>query len=223
MADVDKGTALRDEYRARFAGMDEYRLGVWRIICGEYLSRWITADAAVLDLGCGWGEFSNSVTAARRYAMDLNPDAEARLPASTRFLHQDCSQPWTLADGELDVVFTSNFLEHLPDKTGIERTLAEAWRCLKPGGRLICLGPNIKHVPGEYWDFWDHQIPLTEASLAEVMMLRGFHIEQRIERFLPYSMSTGRTPPLAFVRWYLRLPFAWRFFGKQFLVVGRKP
>lgn len=222
MADVDKGTALRDEYRARFAGMDEYRLGVWRIICGEYLSRWISADAAVLDLGCGWGEFSNSVTAGRRYAMDLNPDAEARLPAGTRFLHQDCSQSWALADGELDVVFTSNFLEHLPDKAGIERTLAEAWRCLKPGGRLICLGPNIKHVPGEYWDFWDHHIPLTEASLAEVMMLRGFHIEQRIERFLPYSMSTGRTPPLAFVRWYLRLPCAWRFFGKQFLVVGRK-
>ena len=40
----------------------------------------------------------------------------------------------------LDVVFTSNFLEHLPDKASVERTVAEAQRCLKNGGLLICLG-----------------------------------------------------------------------------------
>jgi hypothetical protein len=35
-------------------------------------------------------------------------------------------------------------------------------------------------------------------------------------------MSTGRTPPLPLVRWYLKLPIVWPLFGKQFLVVGRK-
>jgi predicted SAM-dependent methyltransferase len=73
----------------------------------------------------------------------------------------------------LDVVFTSNFLEHLPDKVHVERTLAQAWRCLKDDGFIICLGPNIKYVPGAYWDFWDHFIPLTELSLSEVLKMKG--------------------------------------------------
>jgi predicted SAM-dependent methyltransferase len=56
----------------------------------------------------------------------------------------------------LDVVFTSKFFEHLSDKPSLVATLSKAFRCLKPSGRLIALGPNIKYLPGEYWDFFDH-------------------------------------------------------------------
>src|SRR5258706_16479280 len=86
----------------------------------------------------------------------------------------------------LDVVFTSNFLEHLPHKDAIRRTLLEVYRCLKPGGRFIAMGPNIKYVPGEYWDFFDHYVPLTELSLAEGLSNCGFGIERKVGRFLPY-------------------------------------
>jgi hypothetical protein len=44
----------------------------------------------------------------------------------------------------------------------------------------------------------------------------------KIPRFLPYSMSTGRTPPSFFVKLYLKLPILWPLFGKQFLVIGKK-
>lgn len=218
----DRTEVLRDEYRIRFAKTMRYRNAVWKILCDHYFSKHIGADAHVLDLGSGWGEFINNIRAAKKYAMDLNPDTARHLTDGTHFLHQDCSQPWQLPGDSLDTVFTSNFIEHLPDKERVERTVSEAHRCLKPGGLLICLGPNIKYAPGAYWDFWDHFIPITELSLCELLKIQGFDVPLCIGRFLPYSMSTGMTPPLFMVKWYLKWPLLWFFFGKQFLVIGRK-
>jgi SAM-dependent methyltransferase len=155
--------------------------------------------------------------------MDLNPDSEARLASGVLFLRQDCSQPWPFQKNTLDVVFTSNFFEHLPDKNALGLTLDQIRRCLKPGGRLIALGPNIKYLPGAYWDFWDHYLPLTETSLCEGLVNRAFAIERCWPKFLPYTMVKSREYPILFIRLYLKLPLVWRFLGKQFLVVARKP
>jgi hypothetical protein len=101
--------------------------------------------------------------------------------------------------------------------------LQEARRCLKDGGRIICLGPNIRFLRGAYWDFWDHLLPLTDRSMVEILTLTGFAVERVEPRFLPYSMSQGFTPPIGFIPLYIRLPFLWRILGKQFLLVARKP
>lgn len=216
---------LRDlarEYEQRFSTLEPYREAVWRVLVEACFQRYVPRDGAVLDLGAGWGEFIRTIDAGRKLAMDLNPDMPARVGRGVEILRQDCSRPWPLAEGGLDVVFTSNFFEHLPDKDSLRRTLEEAHRRLKPGGRIICLGPNIRFLPGAYWDFWDHFLPLTDRSLVEGLRLAGFEIERVEPRFLPYSMSQGWTPPVALVRLYLRLPILWRFFGRQFLVVARK-
>jgi len=177
----------------------------------------------VLDLGAGWGEFIRNVRCGEKFAMDLNPDTDTRVGEGVKVILQDCSDEWLLQDNSLDVVFTSNFFEHLPSKVALEKTLVEAKRCLKPGGRMICLGPNIRFTGGAYWDFWDHHVALTERSLEEVLKLKGFEISECVDRFLPYSMSQGSTPPLVFLKLYLKVPFAWKFFGKQFLVVAQNP
>jgi ubiquinone/menaquinone biosynthesis C-methylase UbiE len=213
---------LHRSYQLRFQDSASYRDAVWKVLCANFFSRYISTDATVLDLGAGWGEFINNITVRERAAMDLNHETGQRLSKNVRFINQDCSQTWPLDSESLDVVFTSNFLEHLPDKMAIERAIAEAYRCLKQDGTLICLGPNIKFVPGAYWDFWDHYVPLTDASIAEVLKLKGFTIQTQIDRFLPYTMSTGSKPHLAFLKLYLRLPMVWRFIGKQFLVVAKK-
>ena len=217
-----KAKTLQAEYDLRFSRIEKYRTEVWKILCRDYFSRYFLPEYSVLDMGSGWGEFINNISAAHKYAMDLNPDAKPRLDPEIRFLQQDCSQEWDIPPNTLDAVFSSNFLEHLPDKAHIENTLSEAHRCLKVGGLVVFLGPNIKYVNGAYWDFWDHFVPLTEQSLAEVLRLKGYQVVVNIPRFLPYSMSTGNTPPLIFLKIYLRLPVAWRFMGKQFLVVGKK-
>jgi SAM-dependent methyltransferase len=214
---------LQKLYTTRFTGHEDYRNQIWRLLTSEFFSRWVKPTDTVLDLGCGYGEFINNISAAKKYAMDLNPSTKNQVLPDVEFLEQDCSLPWPFPDNALDTVFTSNFFEHLPTKHVLLATMTEAQRCLKPGGRLIAMGPNVKYLTGTYWDFFDHYLPLTELSISELMTLSGLHIDESIARFLPYTMSMGRQPALWKVRLYLRLPFAWRLFGHQFLVIGRKP
>ena len=157
-------------YEIRFAGIEEYRAAVWKILINDFFRRWIPPKARLLDL-----------------------------------------------------VFTSNFFEHLPDKDTLYQTIAHACRHLKPGGRLLMLGPNIAALQGRYWDFWDHHVALSDQSAAELLELHDFRVETNHPRFLPYNMSRVRKRPLLLVRLYLRLPFLWPLFGHQFLLVARKP
>ncbi|HEY5911475.1 MAG TPA: class I SAM-dependent methyltransferase [Verrucomicrobiae bacterium] len=214
---------LQRIYESRFAGGLEYRRAVWRVLIADFFGRYLRPEQTVLDLGCGYGEFINQVPCARRFAMDLNPESARQLAPEVKLFPQDCATPWPLTDSSLDVVFTSNFFEHLPDKASLGRTLDQIRRCLKPGGCLIALGPNIMHLPGRYWDFWDHHLPLTENSLAEALETRGFGIELCLGKFLPHTMARGPRYPLTILRLYLRVPLAWRILGKQFLVVARTP
>lgn len=223
MSDSIKNPAeLQRIYEHRFTTMLKYRTSVWQVLCAEFFQDYLPAQAHVLDLGCGYGEFINHIQADQKYGMDLNPRSPEFLAKDVTFIQQDCSEPWDLPADSLDIVFTSNFFEHLPDKLALRQTLDEALRCLKPGGRLIALGPNIKYVQGAYWDFWDHFLCLTEMSLGEALTNNGYEVVEQIPRFLPYSMVDAPQYPLAFLKLYLRLRPVWRFFGKQFLVVGSK-
>jgi SAM-dependent methyltransferase len=212
---------LQRAYDLRFRGSQEYRRRVWKILTQDFFQPLIPSSSHVLDLGCGWGEFINQIDAALKYAMDLNPESRQRLAPNIHFIEQDCSAKWPLGDRSLDVVFSSNFFEHLRAKDDLYRTLGHVRRCLKPGGRLICMGPNIKYLPGRYWDFWDHYLPLTEQSLREVLEVTGFEVERCIAKFVPYQMVRRRPAPLLLVRLYLKLPWTWHFFGQQFLVIAR--
>ena len=130
---------LQALYRERFGSQTRYRQAVWRVLISDFFAPYARDAQAVLDLGCGYGEFINQVSAPVRYAMDLNPDAARRLDPQVRLLEEDRSSRWAMADEVLDLVFTSNFFEHLPDKASLARTLAEIRRCLKPGGRLVAV------------------------------------------------------------------------------------
>ena len=219
-AEQSKGDTLQQQYRQRFSEGTDYRNALWRVLCSDFFQRYIDPNAVLLDLGCGWGEFSNNICAGKKYAMDLNPDAADRLTGDVELISQDCAAPWPLEDDSLDVVFTSNFLEHLPHKADIERTIKEVKRCLKPGGKFIALGPNIRLLPGEYWDFWDHHVQISDRSLVELLKMNEFSIVEQHAGFLPYTMSDGRQPNLLLVKLYLRVRVMWKIMGKQFLIVA---
>lgn len=216
------GEELQRIYEARFEGRHDYRNNVWRVLIRDYFQQFIRSVDVVLDLGAGYGEFINNIQCGKKYAIDLNPDTAERVNTGVELLAQNCAEPWPLRDSSLDVVFTSNFFEHLPDAQALIRTLDEVRRCLKEDGILIAMGPNITYAGNAYWDVVDHRLALSEQSLAQMLVSQGFSIQTCIARFLPFTMSEGLQYPTFFVAAYLRLPLAWRIFGKQFLVIGRK-
>jgi SAM-dependent methyltransferase len=218
----DRPQELQELYARRFDAAAEYRSSVWRVLVEDYFQPMVRRDARVLDIGCGYGEFINLIGAREKFGIDLNPTARSHLNPDVRFFEQDCSVPWPLPDRSLDVVFTSNFFEHLPSKDSLRDTMSQAFRCLSPGGIIIAMGPNIRYLSGSYWDFWDHSLCLSERSLAEGFASIGYRIRRMVPRFLPYSMSGGVRYPPALVRLYLKMPFVWPVFGRQFLVVAEK-
>ena len=112
---------------------------------------------AVLDLGSGPG--LDSLLAARRVGptgkvvgVDLCPEMveKARRNASLMGLHnvefvQAGIEKLPLPDGSVDVVISNGVFNLCPDKPAV---LAEAWRVLRPGGRLqmadILLHDDVK-------------------------------------------------------------------------------
>jgi SAM-dependent methyltransferase len=214
---------LDDVYAERFPDAQVARRNaLWRENV-RYLQRWIPADSVVLDIACDRGHFIRNVAARERWATDLR-DMGAQLGQDVRFVQADgLSLLDHLPRDHFDVVFMSNYLEHLPDADAVVQQLRVARELLRPGGRLIVLQPNVRLVGGAYWDFIDHKVALTEKSLREAAELGGLLTEKVIVRFLPYT-TKGRlgTRPWM-VRWYLRLPLAWLFLGKQTLYIARRP
>ena len=213
---------LSQIYENRFSRHEKYRIRIWKTLVNEFFSKWISSTDHILDLGCGYGEFINSTKCDVRHAMDLNLKTKSLLDKEIIFHQQDCSESWEIDQNSLDLVFTSNFFEHLPNKESLDRTMGEIKKALKPGGRLIAMGPNISVLKGRYWDFWDHHVALSDQSLCELLQIYDFTIEQSYSKFLPYNMVRVKERPLFMVSLFLRFPSLWTIFGKQFLIIAKK-
>jgi SAM-dependent methyltransferase len=213
---------LSQIYEKRFSGHELYRKKVWQKLISNFFSKWIKINDQVLDLGCGYGEFINQIKCGVRHAMDLNPKTKCLLNENIIFHQQDCSVSWKIDQESLDLVFTSNFFEHLPNKRTLDQTIKQIKKALKSNGLLIAMGPNISVLKGKYWDFWDHHVALSDASLVELLEIHDFQIDRAIPKFLPYNMVRVKERPFFLLQIYLKMPIFWKIFGRQFLIIARK-
>lgn len=209
-------------YARRFSDADAARQGgVWRELT-RYLQRYVPETARVLDIACDRGAFIRNIRAAEKWAVDVR-DVSERLPDDVRFVQAD---GLTLADvlprGTFDVVFMSNYLEHLPSADAVIDQLKVVRDLLSPSGRVLILQPNIRLVGGSYWDFLDHATPLTEKSLVEAADTAGLQTVELITRFIPYTTKSRWPQHPALVRAYLAVRPVWRLMGRQTLYVGRR-
>lgn len=220
---MENATELEELYQQRFREGDlAAKHAIWRVLCTDFFQRHVRPTDTVVDIGAGYCEFINNIQAGKKIAVDLNPDVRKFAAPEVQVINESCTAIKQLDGGSVDVVFMSNFLEHLPSKALVLDTFREAQRILAPGGKIIILQPNIRFVGGEYWDFFDHHTPLTDRSLVEGLGLAGFTSQIVLPRFLPYTTKSRLPKGEIFVKLYLRVPLAWRILGKQALVIATK-
>jgi SAM-dependent methyltransferase len=121
----------------------------------------------VLDVGCGAQPFRSLVNPAATYLGIDTDGAKAHfgyeMPNTTYF----SGDVWPVADSSVDVVLCTETLEHVLET---RRFLAEAERCLIPGGALLLTIPFAARwhfIPYDYWRF-------TPSSLNHVLTATGF-------------------------------------------------
>jgi SAM-dependent methyltransferase len=207
-------------YHAVHLTADPGRSVVWRVIAA-HLSHWIPASAHVLEIGAGYCDWINHVTAARRVAVDVWPDLSRHAAAGVESLTLDVGIDLrTLGERAFDVVLASNVLEHFePDMAA--RVIADVSALLRPGGRVIVVQPNFRYAWRRYFDDYTHRSVFTHVSLAALLRSQGFEMELVQPRFLPYSMKgAGSLVRPWLVRAYLRSPF--KPLAGQMLLISRK-
>lgn len=217
-------SALTNLYRDRFSGEEiKVKDAFWRVTCRHFFSRFIRESDTVIDVACGFGEFLNHIQAEKKIGVDLNPDARKSLDSNVELHFCSATEMASFVNTPADVVFASNFLEHLPNKQALEKVVDQVIQMLKPEGRFLILGPNLRYLPGKYWDPYDHELGLTHLSLCELLVLKGFEIQLCLDKFIPYTIKSA-LPTHHWLIWlYIKVPIAWRILGKQFFIVARKP
>ncbi len=125
----------------------------------------------LLDVGCGAQPYRPLVSAEAVYRSIDTAAARSHFGyemPDTAYYEGDV---WPIADASIDVVLSTETLEHVPEPPVF---LAEAFRCLKPGGTLILTVPFAARwhfLPHDYWRF-------TPSGLARLLGGAGF---ERIE------------------------------------------
>ena len=213
---------LEKIYANRFSSREQQRTVLWDTLVTHHFQRYIGPHETVLDLAAGYCEFINAIRCGRKIAIDLNPGVERRAAADVEVHHTSSTTLPVDLEQQVDVVWISNFLEHLDDKHELLATLREVHRVLRPGGRVMVLQPNIRLTRGAYWDFVDHSLPITDRSLREALELTGFEVQLCKVRFLPYTTESRLPISPLLIRAYLALAPAQLVLGKQTFVIATR-
>ena len=217
-------TYLKKLYANRFDSRQmQAKVALWKVLIDEFLQDYVPPESAVLDIGGGYCEFINQILADKKCLIDLNPDSKLFANPDVKILNVDvlnCGDKSLFAK-QFDRIFISNFFEHLRNKEELVEIISFCFDALKPSGSLLVIQPNFKYSYKEYYDFIDHQLPITHLSLQELLQTVGFKVEVMIPRFLPFS-TKGRPASPLLLKIYLKLPFLWRFLGGQMFVKASK-
>lgn len=213
---------VTDVYRRRFTADIEFRKKMWALLCHDFFQKFVPEQSKILEIAAGYCEFINHIHAAKKIALDINPDIKQFANPDVEVLLAPSDKIKPVQDGTIDLVFTSNFFEHI-SRESIASTINEVYRILSPGGKFIILQPNIRYCYKDYWMFFDHITPIDDRALVEVLELHHFHILKALPRFLPYTTKSALPKSLFMLKVYLKLPIAWKIFGGQALIVCEKP
>ena len=197
---------------------DARRDTVWQALWRHYFRNIVPADGCVLDLGCGYGEFINNVTARRRIGLDVWEGMRAHLAPGVEPVVSSVTDLEAIEDNSVDFAFASNLFEHIP-QDALVAVLAQLRAKLTERGTLTMLQPNYRYAYREYFDDYTHVAIYSHISLADLLVANGWEVLEVRPRFLPLTVKSRLPVSQWLIRLYLALPF--KPMGKQMLLRAR--
>ncbi len=193
-----------NEYSGAYPYLRE-RAHVWREIA-RYVRRDAPTARIAVELGPGYCDFINAFSAEQKIAFDLNPEMLDFADADVDLRIQDASHLGDLLPGSVDLVFASNFLEHLDESEAVQ-LLSAARKVLSDRGRLILLQPNHRLCAEHYFDDPTHKTIFDDRSIGQWLQRCGLQPLRIVPGLLPFSMKSRLPKWPLLVRLYLNSPF----------------
>jgi SAM-dependent methyltransferase len=149
-----------------FRFLDLQAATIWHDLADELPS----VKGTVLDVGCGIQPFRHMFSKEVRYIGLDSSDSKAHFGYETPDTLYYSGPVWPLSDATVDFILCTETLEHILEP-GV--FLGEAFRCLKPGGRLLLTVPFAARwhfIPYDYWRYTPSGLNhlLTNAGFAQV-------------------------------------------------------
>ena len=139
----------------------------------------IDRKAAILDIGCGCGEFiyflqREGFQNARGVDLDSRQVLQGQSLGVRNLEAGHAEDVLQRSVESFDSIVAIDVLEHIP-KAKIIEVLGLIRQALRVGGKLICQVPNLAafYQPLFYMDF-THETPFTGSSLKQALQMAGF-------------------------------------------------
>ena len=198
---------------------DKKRKVLWDTLADAVFQPYIGPDHTVVELGAGWCDFINSVSAKRRVAVDIWSGVEEQAAPGVETIVGSADELTELGDTSVNLIFASNLLEHLTHEQ-IDKLSNEAQRVLVPGGRLVLVQPNYRLCAKNYFDDYTHISVWSDIGMSTYLESRGWELERVEGRFLPLTVKSRLPVSEKLIRAYLKSPVKPK--AGQMLVVARQ-
>jgi len=196
---------------------------LWKILIDEYFNKYIENNSTVLDVGAGYCEFINNIICKNKIALDSSSIINKYANKEVKTIVKTFGEIPRDYYNKIDVVFMSNFLEHLDSKKEVIDVFKLTNKLLKKGGKLLIMQPNIDLLKERYWNRIDHNIALNGESIKEALILSNFVLKEYCKMFLPPTFQTKMPINRILIKIYLFIPSNLRLIaGQSFFVALKK-
>lgn len=153
------------KYRPRLLDFNSSRFRLWQE--NSAFAQLVPNGAMVLDAGAGKAPYRELFQHAQYESADFEKVAKSYAPST--YVCDLANIP--VESGRFDFIVFNQVMEHLPEP---KLVLAELYRVLKPGGKMIYTGPLFYEEHEQPYDFYRY----TQYGLRYLLSSVGFVIER---------------------------------------------